>query len=205
METVSQAAAVEEVLVEEPEVETAANVDATDLDHKKKSARGRRAKTVESKAAQEQQEDPVISAPSRGRRGKKAEAPAPPAVRQTRGRNAKTPESVELTEESQPQSPKVAPKPKRGRNAQKSDDDESKVTVAEHDQPADVEENANESAAPVETTVPKRGRKAKQAKPSLPQQQDAAEDVPQVTQGILMSFLYSFLWVIELFSSAFFF
>ncbi|XP_030611789.1 proliferation marker protein Ki-67 [Archocentrus centrarchus] len=194
-ETVSQAPADLKVLVEEPEVKTAAKVDttATDLDHKKKSVRGRRAKTVESKAAQDQQEapdsteDPVIPAPSRGRRGKKTEATAPPAVRQTtRGRNAKTAESTdaELIQESRPQSPKVAPKPKRGRNAQKSSDQAEVVTEPEGDQsqPADVEEKSNESATPVEKAAPKRGRKAKQAEQSVPQQQNAAEEVPQATQ-----------------------
>lgn len=192
IETVSQASADEKVLVEEPEVKTAAKVDttATDLDHKKKSVRGRRAKT-ESKAAPDQQEasesaeDPVIPAPSRGRRGKKTEATAPPAVRQTtRGRNAKTAEStdVELTEESHP---KVAPKPKRGRNAQKSSDDQAEVVTepeGDQSQPADVEESSNENATPVEKTAPKWGRKAKQAEQSVPQQQNAAEDVPQATQ-----------------------
>lgn len=177
METVSQADA---VLLEEAEVKTAVNADPA---HEKKSVRGRRAKTVESKAVQDKQEapdsEPVIPAPSRGRRGKKNEATAPPAVRQTtRGRNAKTAESadVELSAEENPlPSPKVAPKPKRGRSAQQSSDEPEVAAEAERvqSQPLDVEEKANESA------VPKRGRRAKQPKKS--QQRNATEDVPQDT------------------------
>nr|XP_024659255.1 proliferation marker protein Ki-67 isoform X7 [Maylandia zebra] len=168
METVSQADA---VLLEEAEVKTAVNADPA---HEKKSVRGRRAKTVESKAAEDKQEEPVIPAPSRGRRGKKTEATAPPAVRQTRGRNAKT--AVELSaEENHLPSPKVAPKPKRGRSAQQSSDEPEVAAEAERVQshPLDVEEKANESA------VPKRGRRAKQPKKS--QQRNATEDVPQDT------------------------
>lgn len=182
METVSQADA---VLLEEAEVKTAVNADPA---HEKKSVRGRRAKTVEFKAVQDKQEapdsEPVISAPSRGRRGKKTEATAPPAVRQTtRGRNAKTAESadVELSaEENHLPSPKVAPKPKRGRSAQQSSDEPEVAAEAERvqSQPLDVEEKANESA------VPKRGRRAKQPKKS--QQRNATEDVPQDTPGITL-------------------
>ncbi|KAL7371914.1 hypothetical protein ABVT39_006895 [Epinephelus coioides] len=88
---------------EQPKVETATvevteiDTTATDPDSKKKSVRGRRAKTVEPEAAEDKQEaeDAVVAAPVRGRRGKKAEAAAPPAVRQTgRGRNAKSQEST---------------------------------------------------------------------------------------------------------------
>ncbi|XP_049916835.1 proliferation marker protein Ki-67 isoform X2 [Epinephelus moara] len=88
---------------EQPKVETATvevteiDTTATDPDPKKKSVRGRRAKTVEPEAAEDKQEaeDAVVAAPVRGRRGKKAEATAPPAVRQTgRGRNAKSQEST---------------------------------------------------------------------------------------------------------------
>ncbi|XP_039879254.1 proliferation marker protein Ki-67 isoform X18 [Simochromis diagramma] len=173
METVSQADA---VLLEEAEVKTAVNADPA---HEKKSVRGRRAKTVKSKAAEDKQEEPVIPAPSRGRRGKKTEATAPPAVRQTtRGRNAKTAESadVELSaEENRLSSPKVTPKPKRGRSAQQSSDEPEVAAEAERvqSQPLDVEEKTNESA------VPKRGRRAKQPKKS--QQRNATEDVPQDT------------------------
>ncbi|XP_063338156.1 proliferation marker protein Ki-67-like [Pelmatolapia mariae] len=179
METVSQADA---VLLEEAEVKTAVNANPA---HEKKSVRGRRAKTVESKAAQDKQEapdsaeEPVIPTPSRGRRGKKTEATAPPAVRQTtRGRNAKTAESTDvelLAEENHLPSPKVAPKPKRGRSAQQSSDEPEVAAEAERvqSQPLNVEEKANESA------VPKRGRRAKQPKKS--QQRNETEDVPQDT------------------------
>uniref|UniRef100_A0AAQ5YJC6 FHA domain-containing protein n=1 Tax=Amphiprion ocellaris TaxID=80972 RepID=A0AAQ5YJC6_AMPOC len=225
METISQAAADENVTLEQPkvdavdenipEVESAAgkvtemDTAVTDLGNDKKSARGRRAKTVESKPAQDKQEapepleEPVVAAPVRGRRGKKTEATAPPAVRQTtRGRNAKTTESrdVELTvEESAPQPSKVAPKPKRGRNATKASDDQVEIiqgTVTEIEMavepesepsPAavDVDHKANDSAAPLEKAVlkPRRGRKAQQPEQSVPEQQDEpcmqTEDVPQ--------------------------
>ncbi|XP_036936733.1 proliferation marker protein Ki-67 isoform X2 [Acanthopagrus latus] len=117
----------------------------------KKSVRGRRVKTAESKMedkqeAAEHSEDPVISAPVRGRRGNKTEATAPPTVRQTtRGRNAKTTESREVepaVEESLPS--KIATKPKRGRNAKKASDDQAEI----------VEEIATESEAPSAECLP---------------------------------------------------
>ncbi|XP_022060583.2 proliferation marker protein Ki-67 isoform X1 [Acanthochromis polyacanthus] len=221
METVSQAAADEHVTLEQPKVDTvdenvpeveSAAGKVTEMDtavmdpgNDKKSARGRRAKTVESKPAQDKQEapepseEPVVAAPVRGRR-KKTEATAPPAVRQTRGRNAKATESrdVELTvEESAPQPSKVTPKPKRGRNAKKASDDQVEIiqeVVTEMEMavepesepsPAVVDHKAIDSAAPLEKAVlkPRRGRKAKQPEQSVPEQQDEPcmqiEDVPQ--------------------------
>ncbi|XP_008288023.1 proliferation marker protein Ki-67 isoform X2 [Stegastes partitus] len=219
METVSQAdekAALEqpkEDTVDEnvPEVEiapgkvTEMDTTVTDPVHDKKSARGRRAKTVESTPAQDKQEapepseEPVVSAPVRGRRAKKTEAAAPPAVRQTtRGRNAKTTENrdVELTaEDSAPLPSKVAPKPKRGRNAKNASDGQVEIVqevVAEtavepesEQSPAvDVDHKADDGAAPKEKAVlkPRRGRKAKPEQ-SVPEQQDEpcvqTEDVPQ--------------------------
>uniref|UniRef100_A0A8C4IKC3 FHA domain-containing protein n=1 Tax=Dicentrarchus labrax TaxID=13489 RepID=A0A8C4IKC3_DICLA len=207
METLSQAAvdenlpvdAVHETVSEEqPKVETATgNVSemettATDIDHEKKPVRGRRAKTVESKSPDDEQEatehseDPVVPTPVRGRRGKKTEAAAPPAVRQTtRSRNAKTTESkdAELAMEKTASVPsKVDLKPKRGRNAKKASDDQAEMvqefaaeteTVPEPESeqsvPVDVNHEANE--APLEKAVlkPKRGRKTKQP---VPEQED---------------------------------
>ncbi|XP_044035655.1 proliferation marker protein Ki-67 isoform X2 [Siniperca chuatsi] len=208
METISQATIDENLSVEEPEVEAATGKvtdmeTAGDPDHEKKSVRGRRAKTVESKAAEDKQEatehseDPVVPAPIRGRRGKKTEAIAAPAVRQTtRSRNAKTTEGrdVDLTTEKSALPPKVALKPKRGRNAKKASTDQAETVQevatetemvppeSEQSPPVDV---ANESAAPLEKAVlkPKRGRKAKQPEQSVPEQQDLPctrnGDVPQ--------------------------
>ncbi|XP_045925064.1 proliferation marker protein Ki-67 isoform X1 [Micropterus dolomieu] len=190
METVSQAAidenlpvdaADEHVSEEQPEVET-----ATDSDHEKKPVRGRRAKT-ESKAAEDKPEatehceDPITPAPVRGRKGKKTEATAPPAVKQTtRSRNAKTTESrdVEIAMEKSESLPsKVAPKPKRGRNAKKFSSAQAEmVPVPESEQSprVDVNHEANDTATALEKAVlkPKRGRKAEK---SVPEQQD----VPQ--------------------------
>ncbi|XP_073345459.1 proliferation marker protein Ki-67 [Pagrus major] len=168
----------------------------------KKSVRGRRVKTVESKVedkqeAEEHSEDPVVSAPVRGRRGKKTEATAPPAVRQTtRGRNAKTPEANDVepaAEESLPS--KIAAKPRRGRNAKKASDEivqevaiETEMVPepeSEQSPPVDVDHEANDSAAPMEKAVlkPKRGRKTKQPEQSVPEQRDVPstdrDDVPQ--------------------------
>lgn len=193
---------------EQPEVETAAckvsemDTTATDPDHKKKSVRGRRAKTAESKSAEEKQEaaehseDPVVPAPVRGRRGGKTEAAAPAVRQTTRSRNAKTAESrdVELTVEKSASLPsKAAPKPKRGRNAKNVSDNQPETVEevsteaemvaepeSEQSPPVDANHEANDSAAPLEKTVlkPRRGRKMKQ-----PEQSDApcthSDEVPQ--------------------------
>lgn len=222
IETVSEVAADETVAPEQPKVDTLdenvpegksaagrvteMDTTVTDPGNDKKSARGRRAKTVESKPVQDKQEapepseEPVVTAPVRGRRGKKTEATAPPAVRQTtRGRNAKTTENtdVELTvEESAPQPSKVAPKPRRGRNAKKASEAEIVQEVApetdmavepkgEPSPAVDVDHKANDIAAPLEKAVlmPRRGRKVKQPQQSVPEQQEEpsmqTKDVPQ--------------------------
>ncbi|XP_059180607.1 proliferation marker protein Ki-67 [Centropristis striata] len=200
------------VSVEQPEVETATaevtemETTATNPAQEKKSVRGRRAKTVESKAADDEQqaaehsEDAVVSAPVRGTRGKKTEAAAPPAVRQTtRGRNAKSQESVvdePAVEKSEPLPAKVAPKPKRGRNAKKASEDQAEVVqevatetevVAEPEsEPTPpVDPKADDGAAPPEKAVikPRRGRKTKKPEESVPEQQDVpsiqSDEVPQ--------------------------
>lgn len=90
---------------------------------KRKAVRGRQAKNVNVKSAEEEKvpKDPSVPASVRGRRGKQAEVAAPPAVRQaTRGRNAKAAEIEHAdleTEKVEPQPAKVALKPKRGRAA----------------------------------------------------------------------------------------
>ncbi|XP_034715797.1 proliferation marker protein Ki-67 isoform X2 [Etheostoma cragini] len=194
--------AVDETLSEEPTVETATgkvteimDTTATEAEHEKKSVRGRRAKTAEDKQeAAEPSEDPVVPAPVRGRRGKKTEAAAPPAVRQTRGRNAKSQEGggVEPTmEESTSLPPKVVLKPKRGRNAKTASDEQpglvqEVVPEIEQNPPVDVDQEAHDSATPLEKAVlkPKRGRKPKQAEQPVPEQEDVpfthCDRVPQV-------------------------
>ncbi|AWP17479.1 putative antigen KI-67 [Scophthalmus maximus] len=180
---------------------------AVDPVHEKKSVRGRRAKVVESEAAEDEQEEtehseePAAPAPVRGRRGKKTETTVPCTVGQTtRTRNARTTERRDddlAVEESAPQPSKVAVKPKRGRNAKKASDDqadmvqevatESEMVPEEESKPippVDVDHKASDSAAPQETIVskPKRGRKTKQESDqsqSLPEQQD----VPHVSQA----------------------
>ncbi|TDH00639.1 hypothetical protein EPR50_G00190820 [Perca flavescens] len=187
---------------EQPTAETATgkvtemNTTATKAEHEEKSVRGRRAETAEDKreAAAEQTEDPVGPAPVRGRRGKTTEAAAPPAVKQTRGRNAKSQEGrdVELAvEKSASLPPKVAFKPRRGRNAKKASEYQPAMVqeVAPEIEPnrpvdVDVAQEARDSAAPLEKAVlkPKRGRKTKQPsthRDGVPQA-DKANDANEV-------------------------
>ncbi|XP_028423462.1 proliferation marker protein Ki-67 isoform X6 [Perca flavescens] len=183
----------ENISVEQPTVETATgkvtemDTTVTEAEHEKKSVRGRRAKTAEDiQEAAEQSEDPVVPAPVRGRRGKKTEAAAPPAVKQTaRGRNAKSQEDrdVELTmEKSASLPPKVALKPRRGRNAKTASDDQPEMgpekavetPVAEISTEAVSDQTPmkeNESAPPAEEAVlkPVRGRKTKPTPVEPPQ------------------------------------
>lgn len=209
---------------EKPEVKTAnekvsETESATDPDHEEKSVRGRRAKTVKTNSAVDKQkatedsEDPVIPAPVRGRRGKKTEAAAPPAVRQTtRSRNAKTTESrdVEVALEKSTSLPsKVALKPKRGRSAKKASDDQAELDKevateaemvpepeSEQTPTVDVNQEANNNAAPLEKAVvkPKRGRKAKQPDQPVPEQEEVpcthSDDLPQadMAKGLFFPF-----------------
>ncbi|XP_060884588.1 proliferation marker protein Ki-67 isoform X2 [Labrus mixtus] len=182
-----------------PEVEEATSnvtemeTTASDPDLGKKPVRGRKAKTVETKAAEENQEtaeqpeELAVPASVRGRRGNKTEATAAPAVRQTtRGRNTKITESkgVEPAAEISESLPsEVAVKPKRGRNAKKAPEDKavtesSTTTMPEPESqlslPAEVDQEANVTEVPVEEAVmkPKCGRRAKQPEEAAPQQKD---------------------------------
>ncbi|KAM7381874.1 hypothetical protein PAMA_012635 [Pampus argenteus] len=197
-ETISLAAVEENLPEEQLKTETATseatemNTTATDPDDQKKPVRGRRATMVESEDKQEateQSEDPIVFAPVRGRRGKKTEAAAPPAVKQTtRVRNAKSTESKDaelmLGESSSPPS-KVALKPKRGRNAKKVSDQVEMVPEPESEQSpsVDVSHAAGDSVAPLGKAVvkPKRGRKTKQE--SEPESVPEQEDVLQADEG----------------------
>lgn len=155
-----------------------------------KSGRGRRAKTVEStqeetKELPEPPQDAKMPVPARGRKAKKPEDTAPPAVRHTRGRNAEVTETT--VEESLPDPSKVAPKPVRGRRVKRTQDEasepEQSAAAEEEVTPepptdtkpaADVEKTVNEDPVSVEKAVlkPKRGRKPKQPEEPAPLQQD---------------------------------
>ncbi|XP_058476671.1 proliferation marker protein Ki-67 [Solea solea] len=140
-ETVPQAPETESL----PQVDTEANAAVV----QKKSLRGRKAKLPESKPEEtDLSEEPVVAAPVRGRKGKKTEATAPPAVRQTRTRNAKSQES---TCDDKPEiAPEVCVEPQP--MAETSPEE------------ALVNNNQKESESTVEEAAvkPKRGRKAKQ-------------------------------------------
>lgn len=159
METAPQAPAAQSL----PEGE-AATCEMTEMDAaivQKKYVRGRRAKVVESISAEDKQEvtehseDPVVPAPVRGRRGKKTEATAPPALRQTaRSRNAKSQEST-----SDDQSEIVPEK------AVKTTVVTEITTEAVSDQNSPInahqEENGSAPLAKEAVVKPIRGRKAK--------------------------------------------
>ncbi|XP_054623033.1 proliferation marker protein Ki-67 isoform X2 [Dunckerocampus dactyliophorus] len=133
----------------------------------KKPIRGRRAKTVESKADNDKQEmvepsqDPV---PVRGRRGRKAEPTEP------------TRDVVEPAREEA----RVAPKPKRGRGAIKVSKQIETVEEAAAESLPEPESRESGGDAPLEKEAmkPKRGRKPKQL--SL---QSKHDDVAQEGDG----------------------
>ncbi|XP_029384264.1 proliferation marker protein Ki-67 isoform X2 [Echeneis naucrates] len=175
----------ENIFEEQLELKTATgkvtelNTTAEEPGHEKKSVRGRRAKPVEAKAGEDNKdavddsEDPIASAPVRGRRGKKTETTAPSSIRRTT-RNKNT--DVEVTiEESGPQSSTVSFKPRRGRNAKKVSDDQAEAEQEEAPEtemvpkveskliPGDVSPKVNDSTLQEKAvSKPKRGRKAKQ-------------------------------------------
>uniref|UniRef100_A0A3Q2CG80 Marker of proliferation Ki-67 n=1 Tax=Cyprinodon variegatus TaxID=28743 RepID=A0A3Q2CG80_CYPVA len=156
----------------------------------KKSARSRRTKPVEEiKEVPEPSQDAItVSVQARGRRGKKAEAAAPPAVRHTtRGRNAEG--SQTSVEESGPEPAKVAAKPRRGRNVRKTQEESAELEQNTFEEEPTIDPNPAtdvDSKAPVEEPVlkPKRGRRVKQpeeeAAPlqqNLPEKADESENI----------------------------
>lgn len=144
---------------------------------KRKAVRGRQAKNVNTKSAEEEKvpKDPVVPASVRGRRGKQVEVTAPPAVRHTtRGRNAKVAESENAdleNEKVEAQPAKVALKPKRGRAAKaaESTQDIEAATVIEP-----VAETSE--AAPLEKmeVKPRRGRRPGQSVQNKPEEEPVA-------------------------------
>ncbi|XP_061564773.1 proliferation marker protein Ki-67 isoform X2 [Cololabis saira] len=180
----------------------------------KKSVRGRRAKPVETKEADDKQEtaeelaEPVIPAPARGRRGKKMEDAAPPAVKQTRTRIAKSHETTTdqpavetqvITEISsevvEPQAPlinasqekndsAVPTKSLRGRNTK------SKVTSVEPAQPHPEESELMSSEGHVVNPQPEaqqpippaagRAKRGRKTTPDAVEQNDVNSTTPSV-------------------------
>lgn len=122
----------------------------------KKPLQGRRAKVVESKSPEdkvtETSENPVLPPAVRGRRGKTAEAAAPPAVRQTkRSRNAKSEDQPEITAE-----------------AVTSDQKPAVEAVQEEEEPVPLPKEA--------ATRPTRGRKIKTpTEPPQPEEEKTSE------------------------------
>lgn len=194
--------AMEAQILQAPEVENSPVVEEiaemSTAPVQKKSVRGRRAKLPESKEAEDEQEaaessDKIVSAPVRGRRGRKTEITAPPAVKQsTRTRNAKSQESssaqpapetqviaevpqtslnpTQETTASAPPAEDVAPKLVRGRKPKLTPAVSSEDVNAELPQPVPAAAAAK----------PKRGRKMK----SDPEEQKEViiEDIKQQFQ-----------------------
>ncbi|XP_075949559.1 proliferation marker protein Ki-67 isoform X2 [Anarhichas minor] len=204
VETISQAAVDENLCVEKPTVDTdeklseeqpeveAAAIKVTEMettathpDHEK-SVLDSTLKTVECLAADAAEicDEAVVSAPVRGRRGKKTEATAPPAVRQSRGRNAKSQESPA---EDQPE---MAPSVTVDAQPQKSIPALEKPKRVRKPKPDAVEQNevAEDSVVAVETkrqpqppVRAKRGRTAKQEEEKL--ESTSAETVNHEASG----------------------
>lgn len=176
------------------ESEVIRNDDSSEEKLKPQTAvRGRRAKEGKAISGEEEQkaaadsEESAISAPVRGRRGKKTEATAPPVVQKSmRSRNAKSSESraVALSvKQCSTLSSNVACKPKRGRHTKKASDDPAEVipeVVAEAEivpepkseqtAPANVNQEANEN--PAAPGKPRRGRSTKQLYQPMPENED---------------------------------
>lgn len=163
METVLQASS-----TRIPEEDTAVCTETDVAVLHKKSARGRKPKVVCATAAEHEEDakddsqEPVVPAPVRGRRGKKTEATAPSAVRQTtRSRNVKSQEST-VQEEAVKTVPVL----------EVSDESVS-------DQSSAVNDSQEENSAPIvdKTVVKPKGRKTKEhAGPLEPKKEEDVSD-----------------------------
>lgn len=168
--------------------------------------RGRRARMVDAEPTEDKQkatensEETVISAPVKGRRGKKTGAVAPSAVRQTRGRIAKTTEikGVEVSAEQRTAiTSKVAIQSKIGRHARKASDQSE--TVKEVNAEAEMAPQPESEEALSLNVSPKAGDKTaagvkakRRGKPKQPDQlplhkDDVARslDVSQAEKGLI--------------------
>ncbi|XP_054913537.1 proliferation marker protein Ki-67 [Poeciliopsis prolifica] len=172
----------------QPQSVKESNTTSASLD--RKSVRGRRAKAVEPKQEEtkvlpEPSQNAMVSAPAKGRREKKPETKAPPAVsRTTRGKNAEVPESRDV-EESLPESPKVALKRRRPIKRVQDEAIELKQNPAAEEAAAPEPEidsvlanDVHEGPALVEKAVlkPKRGRKPKQPEELAQQEQNLSKN-----------------------------
>lgn len=167
--------------------------------------RGRRARMVDTEPTEDKQkateisEETVISAPVKGRRGKKTGAVAPSAVRQTRGRTAKTTEikGVEVSAEQRTAvTSKVAIQSKVGRHARKASES---ATVQEVNAEAEMVPQPESEEALSLNVSPKAGDKTaagvkakrrgkpKQPDQLLPPKNDVARslDVSQAEKGLI--------------------
>lgn len=167
----------------------------------KKPVRGRRAKLAESLPPEdtvtEPSEIPVVAPTVRGRRGTKAAAVAPPAVRQTkRGRNARCEEEAAVVSEAvsgdQPvveadqekEEPVALPKeavtrPTRGRKNKT----QAKSPLPQQEESSDVSAESTKEDVPPQLSVPApaRSRRGRQAATAGVEQTEAAEATAAAT------------------------
>lgn len=154
------------------------------------AVRGRRAKMNEAISVEDKQkatvdsEESAISAPVRGRRGKKTEATAPPVVqRSTRNRSAKSCAVAPSVKQCSTLSSNMACKPKRGQNPKKAPDDPAVIITevvaeaeivpepkSEQTPQVNVCQEANENLAALEK--PRRGRSTKPLYQPMPEKED---------------------------------
>lgn len=172
----------------------------------KKSVRGRRAKVVESKSPEdkdevtEHSENPVVPTPVRGRRGKKTEAAAPPAVRQTKkGRNAKSEDSpcdqpdadteavsdqnsaveaIQEENEPEPQPKEAVVKPTRGRKTKTA----IEPPQPESEKTSDASEELPKEDAQPQQPIPSLG-KSRRGKRTAVEQPEVAEDTAATVEA----------------------
>ncbi|XP_068162372.1 proliferation marker protein Ki-67 isoform X2 [Antennarius striatus] len=159
-----------------PEVETSAcndtKIEAATV--QEKSVRGRKAKVVPSKPDEdeevnEQSDAPVVLALVRGRRGKKVEATAMPAVRQTtRSRNAKSQESISNHQ------PEVVPE-----NVLETTQDTEITSETVSDQTSPVKTKKQDESASTEKTGMRTTRGRKRKMPAEPVESDQNEAVSE--------------------------
>lgn len=159
------------------------------------------------KATVNSEESSVISAPARGRRGKKPEATAPPVVqRSTRSRNAKNSESSTVegsVEQSSTLSNKVASKLKGGKNAKKASDHPGEmiskvdaeaeiVPEPESKQTTSIREQANENLAAVKKTRERRPKPGR-----LMPEKEENDSVSHAGKGLILTFYKTICFLIR--------
>lgn len=162
---------------ETPAMETASGQEVEGAAAKRKAVRGRQAKNVNAKSAEEEKvpKDPLVPPSVRGRRGKQVEVRAPPAVRHTtRGRNAKVAERENAdmeNEKVEAQPAKVALKPKRGRAAKAAESTQDIEAATVIEPVAETSEAAPQEKMEVK---PRRGRRPGQSVQNKPEEEPVA-------------------------------